>query len=74
MCSNTLDSGEHKLGKAAWSGQTKAVYLWDTMQPFSCWDKKKRGGGGSELEQVMERDRDGGGGLRNEWGVLEDKG
>lgn len=70
MCSNTLDSGEHKLGKAAWSGQTKAVYLWDTMQPFSCWDKKK-GGGGSELEQVMERDRDGGGGLRNEWGVLK---
>lgn len=35
---------------------------------------KKKGGGGSELEQVMERDRDGGGGLRNEWGVLEDKG
>lgn len=62
MCSNTLDSGEHKLGKAAWSGQTKAVYLWGTMQPFSCWDKKKKGGGG-ELEQVMETDRDGGGGL-----------
>lgn len=31
----------------------------------------KKRGGGSELEQVMERDRDGGGGLRNEWGVLK---
>lgn len=38
---------------------------------FPVWTKK----GGSELEQVMETDRDGGGGtLRNEWGVLEDKG